>query len=197
MDKAFDVAVVGAGIVGLSHAWMAARRGLRVALIERSAQAQGATIRNFGMVWPIGQPPGELYATALRSREFWLELAQQNVLQADQCGSVHLAHHDDELAVLDEFQSQNTHECELLSGDEILQRSPIANPNGLRGGLWSPTELRVDPRSAASRIAAWLEEAYSVTRFFGASVVNVAEQTVIFGNGEQIQAEESRSLFRQ
>ena len=51
----FDLAIVGAGICGLAHALAATRRGLRVAVIERDAQANGASIRNFGFVTVTGQ----------------------------------------------------------------------------------------------------------------------------------------------
>ncbi|MGR3782612.1 MAG: FAD-dependent oxidoreductase, partial [Albimonas sp.] len=55
----YDVAVVGAGILGLAHALAAARLGKRVVVIERDAQANGASIRNFGFVTVNGQQAGD------------------------------------------------------------------------------------------------------------------------------------------
>ena len=52
---AYDVIIVGAGIVGLAHAYTAARKGLRVCVIERDAACVGASIRNFGFVTVTGQ----------------------------------------------------------------------------------------------------------------------------------------------
>ncbi|MDY7024201.1 MAG: FAD-dependent oxidoreductase, partial [Cyanobacteriota bacterium] len=98
-----DVLIVGAGIVGLANALAYAKRGLKVVVFERSSQAVGASIRNFGMVWPIGQPEGKLTNRALKSREIWLELAGKANFYASQDGSLHLAYRQDELTVLEEF----------------------------------------------------------------------------------------------
>jgi D-hydroxyproline dehydrogenase subunit beta len=50
----FDLAVVGAGIIGLATALAAVRRGLRVVVVDRDAQANGASVRNFGFITVTG-----------------------------------------------------------------------------------------------------------------------------------------------
>ena len=76
-DQKTDVLVVGGGALGCAHAIAAVRRGLSVTLCERDAVARGASVRNFGMIWPIGQPAGPDLQLALRSRELWGELASE------------------------------------------------------------------------------------------------------------------------
>ena len=185
MTNQLDVAIVGGGIVGLAQAWMASRQGARVGLFERSSVAQGATVRNFGMIWPIGQPAGELYDVALKSRQFWLELNSAGALEVEQCGSIHLAHHEDELQVLDEFISKGTHEAELISAEEVCQRSKLANPKGLLGGMYSESELRVNPRVAANQIRLWLESQCHIDMHFNTQITSI--------EGHELQSSEGDS----
>ena len=64
-------------------------------LFERTPQAQGASIRNFGMIWPIGQAPDKIHQRALATRQTWLDLALKADIWLAQTGSLHLAYADD------------------------------------------------------------------------------------------------------
>lgn len=187
-----NIVVIGAGIAGLAYAWAAAKRGHRVTVFERSQRASGASIRNFGMVWPIGQPPGESHATALRSRELWLELAREAGIWVRPCGSIHLAHHDDEWLVLQQFATQAPslgYAVDLLSADEVLRRTPAANPEGLRGGLFSSTELCVNPRTAVRSLPAWLASRWGVKFYFGMTIVDANANRVMTADGVGLQCD--------
>lgn len=172
-----DIAIVGAGIVGLAHAYAAAKRGYKVVLFERSERAIGASIRNFGLIWPIGQPSGKLYERALRSREIWLELSDKANLWCAENGSLHLAYNSDEYDVLQEYYettslSHNT--CELLTPGQVSVKSQVAKQEGLKGALWSSTELNVDPRQAIRILPDWLAHEYHVNLRFGTAVMNIS-----------------------
>lgn len=182
-----DVAIVGAGIVGLAHALAAARRGLKVVVFERHPYAVGASIRNFGMVWPIGQPAGTLHTRALKSREIWLEIAPQAGFAVDPCGSLHLAYRPDELAVLEEFveTTQSAQSAiRLLTPEQVVAKSPAVKPEGLLGGLWSASEVIIDPREAIQKLPHFLAEHYGVEFRFGTVVTEVLPPNLVAG-GEQ------------
>jgi D-hydroxyproline dehydrogenase subunit beta len=188
MIRRADVAVIGGGIVGLAFAWTAARLGRSVVLFERDTRAQGASVRNFGMVWPIGQASGAPHARALRSRELWAEVARQAGIALDPVGSLHLAYHEDELAVLEEFAGLAPtlgYDAQLLTPAETLLRGTSVNPDGLLGALWSPTEACVDPRQAIARIPAFLAEAQGVQLRFGSVVTSVEMPEVRTADGER------------
>lgn len=171
------IAIVGAGIVGLAHAWSAAQRGHAVTLFERSAKASGASIRNFGMIWVVGQRD-DAQELAMTARARWLQVGQDAGIWISQCGSIHAAHRPDEWEVLCEFHetqraSPRGDNLSLLSRDEVLRRTPAANPEGLLGGLWSSTECCVDPTSATRALPGWLRDRFGVDVQYATSVTHV------------------------
>jgi D-hydroxyproline dehydrogenase subunit beta len=173
MTQHYDAAVVGAGIVGLAHAYHLARGGRKVIVFERGARAQGASVRNFGMLWPVGQPAGERYHTARRSLEVWTEVLQAARLWHMRTGSLHLAYHDDEATVLREFvTSAGRREmgCSLLTPAEVVGRCPSIRTECLRAGMWCPFETCVDPREVVAGLPGWLSAAHGVHFEFGVAV---------------------------
>lgn len=190
-NDTFDLAVVGAGIVGLAHARAAARSGARVVICERDAAAASASVRNFGMIFPLGQPFGELRDLALASREIWLETAAEAGIRAEPCGALLLAHRGDEAAVLEEFAAAapDASAFELLEPGAVAERSPAVRRDGLRAGLWSPAELAVDPREALPGIARWLKDAHGVDVRFETCVLDIEPGRLRTARGETLHAE--------
>lgn len=189
MSQRLDVAIIGAGIVGLAFAAEAARRGLRVALFERDRAASGASVRNFGMIWPIGQRPGADYQRAMRSRAKWLDVARQAEIWISECGSLHVATRDDESAVLKEIASTKSINCEWLSAEETLARCSAINPAELKGSLFSPTELAVDPRQAIERLPRWLNDSFGVEIHTQTTIASIHDGVLQSSTGERWQAD--------
>lgn len=179
----YDVGVVGAGIVGLAHAYQLARRGLRVIVFERHPRAQGASVRNFGMVWPVGQPAGPAYELARRSRDIWLDVLRAAGLWHRESGSLHLAYHDDEAEVLREFAAGADRPCEVWSPARVTDAVPAVVPAGLRAGLWSPAELAVDPREVIAGLPGYLARAFDVEFTYGTPVLGYDLPRVVTPDG--------------
>ncbi len=180
-ENTADLAIVGAGIVGLAHAYHALKWGLLVVLFEKEHFAIGASVRNFGMIWPIGQAVGEGLEIALRSRQHWVDVAKDAGFWLNPSGSLHVVYHHDEWDVLNEFVDLYgiSYQAQLLSRDEVLKRSQVINPNGLIGGLWSQTECVVNPREAVRRIPIWLREKFGLALCFGQRVKEILLPKVI------------------
>ncbi len=183
--------VVGAGIVGLATARALALNGYSVTVIEKTNIAVGASIRNFGMLWPIGQPYGKLYNRAIRSRDVWKEIAAATNIWFEDTGSLHLAHHDDEWEVLQELQanfSDAGRPVKLMDKKTIGEKYPVVNTDGLLGGLYSATETIVDPREAIAKVPIYLKEKHAVEFIWGKAVTNVEEGMLWMGQ-EYLQAD--------
>jgi FAD dependent oxidoreductase TIGR03364 len=170
----FDLAVVGAGIVGLATALAGARRGLRVIVIDRDAQANGASVRNFGFITVTGQERGVMWARARRSRDVWAEVATAAGIPIVHTGLWMAVRRPESVAVLEAFMATEMAEgCRLLEPAEARRRFPqLASPD-LLAVLESTIELRVESREAIPRLAAWLADAHDVTFLRNATVTSI------------------------
>lgn len=175
--------VIGAGIVGLSMTRALQAKGWKVTVIERHPKAQGASVRNFGMVWPVGQPQGPAFDRAMRSREIWLDMSAKAGFFAEKTGSLHLAYTDLELQVVEEYVSsmQGIKSALMLNPNQVVENSPAANPSGLKGGLWTEEEVIVDPREAIEKIANFLQSLPGVDFVWNRVVSKIEGNTVFSG----------------
>lgn len=160
--RPFDLAIVGAGIVGLAHALAATRLGKRVVVIDRDAQANGASVRNFGFVTVTGQARGEVWRRARRSAQVWAEIAGPAAIEVVQRGMTMVARRTEAKAVLEAFlETEMAEGCAWRDAGDLGDRLPIQGE--VLGALTSSVDLRVESRTAIPRLAAWLEAAHGVT----------------------------------
>ena len=155
----YDLAVVGAGILGLAHALAAVRRGLSVVVVDREAQAIGASVRNFGFVTVTGQQAGDCWRRAMRSRDVWLEVAPKAGIAVEHAGLLVVAQRPEAMACLEAFAATEMGAgCSLLSETELIAvHGAVLSVRKVQGALWSPHDRRVESREAIPLLAAWLQ----------------------------------------
>ena len=165
--------VVGAGILGLATARSLAEKGYAVTVIERSQFSLGASVRNFGMLWPVGQPDGKLYNRAVRTKEIWLDYLHAAEIPYNACGSLHLAYCKEEMSVVEEigsfFKSKNR-PVSVISKQTVLDNYNGINSDGLIGALRSEDEAIIDPREGIRKLPSYLSEKYNVQFIWGTTI---------------------------
>jgi FAD dependent oxidoreductase TIGR03364 len=177
--------VVGAGILGMATARALAINGFKVKVIERSQFSIGASIRNFGMLWPIGQPDGQLYDRAIRSREIWKEYLNSSSISFNSCGSLHLAYSKEEWNVLEELSNiflDSGRPVNLITPEQIGNRFDGINQTNLKGGLFSNDEVIIDPREGIRNLPHYLIQKFGIEFIWGTAISRVKPGSVFSGS---------------
>ena len=143
------------------------------------------------MIWPIGQPDGTLYNRALRSKMIWKDIADSIGLWYNETGSLHVAYHDDEWQVLQELHDiflENERPVQLMHKGIITGKFNGVNPDGLLGGLFSDTEMVIDPREAMALMPVYLNE-YLDVQFIWGKTVTAVEPGKIYMSKDEMKAD--------
>lgn len=182
--------VIGSGIMGLATARVLGLRGFETLVLERNPKAQGSSIRNFGMVWPIGQPEGQALEWALKSRSIWLELASQGAIWHQKSGSIMALRNAYELALAHNFLDvERGRTLSMLHAEEAVARAPYLKRQGLLGALYSDSEIIVEARQAIRVIPDLLSATSNIRFRFNTAVKETATGYVITARGEKIDAD--------
>lgn len=193
-----DVAVAGGGIVGLSIAFAAARRGLRVALFDRGALGAGASHVAAGMLAPVSEAEAAepaLLRAGIAGAARWpafaaaLEEAAGMTVGYRESGTLVVARDGDDLEAL-ERERRLRDELGLpvrrLRGSETRRAEP-ALATSVRGGLEVPGDHAVDPRAVTAALAVACERAGVVLRP-GEEVVARDAHGVTLAGGRRVAA---------
>jgi glycine oxidase len=163
---AADVAVIGGGTIGLSIAWRAAQRGLRVLVLERDRVGGGTSHYAAGMLAPVAEmTPGEepMLDLGLRSVRLYPGFVAELTAAAGaadigytRCGTLLVARDADEAEALERelaLRRRFDLRVERLLASEARRREPGLAP-ALRLALDVPDDHAIDPRRLVPALAA-------------------------------------------
>ena len=166
----YDAVVIGAGLIGLSCAWRARRRGLSVLVVDRAGEpGAGTSGVAAGMLAPVTEADfGEEGALRvnLAGRERWpafaAELEEVTGLATgyrDSGALVVAADRDDAEALhrLNDFQRSLGLAAEWLAPSRCRALEPGLSPR-IAGGILAPQDDHADPRATVHALAAAVEE---------------------------------------
>ncbi|HTX75636.1 MAG TPA: FAD-dependent oxidoreductase, partial [Terracidiphilus sp.] len=152
VSAAFDVIVIGAGIVGAACARETAARGLKTALVDAGVVGGGATAAGMGHVVAMDDSPAQLAFTS-HSQRLWRELAPQlpDDAEFDLCGTLWIAADDEEMTEVRRKHGVYAAAgiaSEILSSEELAQAEPHLRP--MAGALRVPRDAVLYPPCAAA-----------------------------------------------
>ena len=167
LPASVDLAVVGGGIIGLSIAYEACRRGRSTLVIEKSRPGSGATPVAAGMLAPVSEAEPtlpEMIELGLESCRLYPDFVA--AIEKDSgldCryrpeGSIRIAMDRDHMELLEHRAAEHRDlglEVTRMNATEVLEIEPGLSPRVV-GGILTATDRQVDPRAMSAALVAAL-----------------------------------------
>jgi len=186
--ETYDVVIVGAGIVGAACADAFAKRGLRVAVVDRDVVGSGATAAGMGHIVVMDDSDAQ-FALTHYSQRLWQELRPElpEDVEFEQSGTIWVAADDDEMSEVlrkQEYYEKRAVAVEVIDARQLKEAEPNLR-DGLAGGLLVPGDAVLYPPCAA-RFLILRAQARGAKLRLGASVVQISEGSVRLNDGQEI-----------
>ena len=184
----FDVAIIGAGIVGAACAFRLSLEGFKVVVIEAGDVAGGTTAAGMGHIVVMDDSEAQFALTKL-SRDLWRKLAADlpSSSEFQNSGTIWVAADEIEMEEVRRknvfFRSRGVN-CEILDEKSLVEAEPNLR-NGLAGGLRIPDDCVVYQLCAAKYFIEAAESLGAKT-FLGKRVVEISDSDVKLENGDSI-----------
>ncbi|WP_428548163.1 NAD(P)/FAD-dependent oxidoreductase [Profundibacter sp.] len=150
----YDVAIIGAGIVGCAMARRFTLEGARVVLLEKTTDIlDGASKANSAILHTgFDAPVGSIEVGCVQAgHEEYRQIYRDFGLTLDECGAHVVAWSDEEVAKLEQIQQQavdnNVMDTRLITGDELRTVEPNLSDRAL-AAIAVPSESLIDPWSS-------------------------------------------------
>lgn len=190
-DAVCDVVIVGAGIVGAACADEFARRGMKVAVVDREIVGGGATAAGMGHIVVMDDSEAQ-FALTRYSQRLWQALRPElpDDVEYEQCGTIWVATNEEEMAEVrrkHEYYGERGVATEVLDSRVLKTLEPNLR-DGMAGGLLVPEDGVLYPPCAA-RFLIERAQKHGAELRLGPSVVEIGHQRVRLSDGSELKAE--------
>lgn len=145
----YDIAVIGAGVIGTSVAYHLTKAGMKVVLIEKGDLASGTSSHCDSVALICDKEPGidtlQGYESIKRLLELQDELGYD--MDFDQRGCLYVCEAEEEMVAAKRYvdaQVADGYNMYMLDRNEIFEREPYL-ARDLKGGFWSDPDCTVNP----------------------------------------------------
>jgi len=188
---AYDVVIVGAGIVGAACADELACRGLRTAVVDRDLIGGGATAAGMGHIVVMDDSEAQ-FALTQYSQQLWQKLRAElpDDVEYEPCGTIWVAADEEEMSEVRrkrEYYGARGILTEVLDPTSLRQLEPNLR-EGMAGGLRVPGDGVLYP-PCASRFLMDRAQKNGANLQLGCAVARMGEGRVRLSNGSEIRGE--------